>query len=66
MSRPGLIPFDDALSRLLARASPVGEVQAVPTLDAAGRVLARAVVSPLSDDEALVGAMHDLVDATFV
>ena len=25
-----------------------------------------AVVSPLSDDEALVGAMRDLVDATFI
>lgn len=25
-----------------------------------------AVVSPLSDDESLVGAMRDLVDATFV
>jgi nitric oxide reductase NorQ protein len=25
-----------------------------------------AVVSPLSDDESLAGAMHDLVDATFV
>ena len=47
MSRPGLIPFDDALARLLAHASPVGAVQAVSTLDAAQRVLAEAVVSPL-------------------
>jgi len=25
-----------------------------------------AVISPLSDDESLVGAMRDLVDATFI
>ena len=25
-----------------------------------------AIVSPLSDDESLVGAMRDLVDATFI
>ena len=48
MSRPGLIPFDDALARLLGQAKPVGVTEQVPTMDAAQRVLAESVVSPLS------------------
>ncbi len=48
MNRPSLVPFDVALSTLLERARPVGRVLEVPTLDAAQRVLAQALVSPLS------------------
>ena len=47
-TRPGPIAFDEALSRLLSRALPVGGIEQVPTLDADGRVLAEAVVSALS------------------
>ncbi len=35
-----MLTFDEALARLLAGAHPLAEAQAVPTLDAAGRVLA--------------------------
>lgn len=35
-----MLTFDEALARLLAGAEPLTEAQAVPTLDAAGRVLA--------------------------
>ena len=48
MNRPSLVPFDVALSKLLERARPVGRVLEVPTLEAAQRVLAQALVSPLS------------------
>ncbi|MEO6269539.1 MAG: molybdopterin molybdotransferase MoeA, partial [Lautropia sp.] len=48
MNRPSLVPFDVALSKLLERAHPVGRVLEVPTLEAAQRVLAQALVSPLS------------------
>jgi len=47
-ARPEPIPFDDALAGLLRHAAPVGGVEAVPTLEADGRVLAEAVVSPLA------------------
>ena len=46
--RPALIAFDEALSRLLSHAVPIGGIEEVPTLDAAQRVLAEPVVSPLS------------------
>ena len=48
MSRPEPIPFDDALSRLLGRVTPVAGIREVSTLEAAQRVLAEAVVSPLA------------------
>lgn len=45
--RPGLMALDDALSQLLAQASPLAGTETVPTLDADGRVLAQDVVSEL-------------------
>ncbi|MCP6134438.1 CbbQ/NirQ/NorQ C-terminal domain-containing protein, partial [Klebsiella pneumoniae] len=54
----------------------LAEVPSTRLLIAAARLVAggievrqachSAIVSPLSDDDALVGAMRDLVDATFV
>ena len=38
----GLLSVDEALAQLLAGARPVAEVEDVPTLEATGRVLARA------------------------
>jgi len=38
--RPGLQSFDEALAALIARASPVEAVETVPTIEAAGRVVA--------------------------
>jgi molybdopterin molybdotransferase len=55
----GLLTVDEALEVLLAGARPVAEVEAVPTLDAGGRVLARAQVStmdvPPMDNSAMDG-----------
>ena len=50
-SRPAPIPFDEALAGLLKHAAPVGATEEVPTLEADGRVLAQAVVSPLAVPE---------------
>ncbi len=36
----GLLPFDEALAALIARAAPLEDVETVPTIEAAGRVLA--------------------------
>jgi molybdopterin molybdotransferase len=38
--KPGLLPFDEALASLLTHAEPVDGIAQVPTIDAAGRVLA--------------------------
>ena len=43
-----LLPFDDALRRLLAGAQPVSEVESVATAAALGRVLARAQTSAIA------------------
>ena len=55
----GLLTVDEALEVLLAGARPVAEVQDVPTLEATGRVLARAQVStmdvPPLDNSAMDG-----------
>ena len=49
MNRPApLMSLDDALSHLLAAATPVAETESVPTLDAAGRVLAEPLVSAIN------------------
>jgi molybdopterin molybdotransferase len=40
--------LDDALSHLLEAATPVAETESVPTLDAAGRVLAEPLVSAIN------------------
>jgi molybdopterin molybdotransferase len=55
----GLLSVDEALEVLLAGARPVTEVEQVPTLEAAGRVLARVQVStmdvPPLDNSAMDG-----------
>ena len=40
--KPGLLSFDDALAALLANARTVDGVETLPTVEAAGRVLAAA------------------------
>ena len=47
MTRPPLLPLDDALAQLLAQAAPLAKGEAVATFDADGRVLLRDAVSPL-------------------
>jgi molybdopterin molybdotransferase len=55
----GLLSVDDALARLLAEARPVADVEEVPTLEATGRILARAQRSsmdvPPMDNSAMDG-----------
>jgi molybdopterin molybdotransferase len=55
----GLLSVDEALAQLLAGARPVSEVEEVPTLEATGRVLARAQRStmdvPPMDNSAMDG-----------
>ena len=55
----GLLSVDEALARLLAEAKPVAEVEEIPTLDAANRILARAQTStmdvPPMDNSAMDG-----------
>ena len=55
----GLLSVDEALAQLLAGAKPVAEVEQVPTMEAAGRVLARAQTStmdvPPMDNSAMDG-----------
>lgn len=41
-----LLPYREALERLLQAAHPVGDVERVPLLDASGRVLGEDIVSP--------------------
>ena len=47
MTRPGLMPLDDALAELLAHALPLAGSETVSTFDADGRVLAQDCVSAL-------------------
>src|ERR671935_942898 len=55
----GLLSVDDALAQMLARAKPVADIEEVPTLEATGRVLARAQRStmdvPPLDNSAMDG-----------
>jgi molybdopterin molybdotransferase len=55
----GLLGVDEALARLLEGARPVAEIEEVPTLEATGRVLARAQLSamdvPPMDNSAMDG-----------
>src|SRR5438067_6112674 len=44
----GLLSVDEALAQMLARARPVAEVEEVATLEATGRVLARAQRSTMN------------------
>ncbi|HEX5476788.1 MAG TPA: gephyrin-like molybdotransferase Glp, partial [Burkholderiales bacterium] len=69
----GLLSVEEALERLLSEASPVSGVQALPTLEAAGRVLARPQRSsmdvPPMDNSAMDGyavRLADLKDDSFL
>ena len=61
-----LLSFDEALQKLLAAARPVAEVEAVDTVAAAGRTLARAqasgIVVPPLDNSAMDGYAVRLAD----
>ena len=63
---PGLLSVDDALAQLLAGAVPITQVEEVSTLQAAGRVLARAQNStmdvPPMDNSAMDGYAVCLAD----
>ncbi|HSU77866.1 MAG TPA: hypothetical protein VLI89_12380, partial [Burkholderiales bacterium] len=63
----GLLSVDDALSQMLARARPLADVEDVPTLEATGRVLARAQRStmdvPPLDNSAMDGYAVRVADA---
>jgi molybdopterin molybdotransferase len=62
----GLMSVDDALAQLLAGARPVAEVEEVPTMQAAERVLARPLTStmdvPPMDNSAMDGFAVRLAD----
>ncbi|HXJ08712.1 MAG TPA: molybdopterin molybdotransferase MoeA, partial [Burkholderiales bacterium] len=62
----GLLSVDEALATLLAQARAVAEVEEVPTLEAAGRVLARAQRStmdvPPMDNSAMDGYAVKVAD----
>ena len=68
MTRPPLLPFDDALERLLAQARAVGEHETVPIMEAHGRVLARPVRStidvPRADNTQMDGYAVRAAEAT--
>jgi molybdopterin molybdotransferase len=62
----GMLSVDEALGQLLAGAKPVAQVEQVPTLEAAGRVLAQAQTSamdvPPMDNSAMDGYAVRLSD----
>jgi molybdopterin molybdotransferase len=62
----GLLSVDEALAQMLARAKPVADVEEVPTLEATGRVLARAQRStmdvPPMDNSAMDGYAVRIAD----
>ena len=64
----GLLSVDEALAQLLAGANPVAEVEQVPTMEAAGRVLARAQTStmdvPPMDNSAMDGYAVRVLDVS--
>ena len=66
MNGKGLLSVDEALEVLLAGARPVSEIEQVPTLEASGRVLARAQAStmdvPPMDNSAMDGYALRLAD----
>ena len=47
-SAPGLLPFSDALSRMLSAISPITETESVKVSEALGRTLAANIESPLN------------------
>jgi molybdopterin molybdotransferase len=64
----GLLSVDEALAQLLAEAKPVAQIEEVPTLEASGRVLARAQRStmdvPPLDNSAMDGYAVRASDVT--
>ena len=64
----GLLSVDEALAQLLAGARPVAEIEEVPTMQASGRVLARAQAStmdvPPMDNSAMDGYAVRLADVS--
>lgn len=64
----GLISLDDAISTLLARVIPVQQHDTVALPDAAGRITARAVISPIDvppfDNSAMDGYALRMADLT--
>jgi len=68
MNGKGLLSVDEALEVLLAGARPVAEIEEVPTLEASGRVLARAQASamdvPPMDNSAMDGYAVRLADVS--
>src|SRR3954464_5257727 len=62
----GLLSVDEALAQLMAGAAPVSDVEEVPTLEATGRVLARAQRStmdvPPMDNSAMDGYAIRIAD----
>ena len=67
MTRPPLLPFDDALERLLSQAAAVEDHETVPIMEAHGRVLARPVRStidvPRADNTQMDGYAVRAADA---
>jgi molybdopterin molybdotransferase len=63
----GLLSVDEALAQMLARARPVADIEEVPSLEATGRVLARAQRSSLDvpplDNSAMDGYAVRAADA---
>src|SRR6059058_4844053 len=61
-----LLSVDEALAQMLARAKPVADIEEVPTLEATGRVLARAQRStmdvPPMDNSAMDGYAVRIAD----
>lgn len=64
----GLLSVDEALAQMLARAKPVADIEEVPTLEATGRVLARAQRSTMNvpplDNSAMDGYAVRVADGT--
>lgn len=50
----GLIPLETALEHMLTRIVPVTESQTLPLLQAAGRITAKPVVSPLMSRDLII------------
>ena len=67
-ARPPLMSLDDAMQRLMARATPLGRTERVSTFDADGRVLAQDVVSelqvPPNDNSSMDGYAVRTADVT--
>ena len=67
---PGLIPVDEALSRILAAGLPVEQTEQLPVTDALGRILAQDVVSSINvpgyDNSAMDGYAVNSADCDAV